>query len=355
MEHHAQSIEDALIGPLSFKLKDGASYVINRRSVSYFPSGGNFYSSSGVKVCKFNISGDQWLDPQTLRVHFQLNNESDPVLKPMIQPLSWNPAVFFRRARLIGGGQVIEDIDNFARLSLMLTSLESEHEQLSIASEGFCSYDDKYGPGADDKRKSYNLIDHEASGVVRQSRRVLFKPMFGLFNQDKMIPVKYLPLQIELELVSDATDALVTTDGYGSHFSISDAQIKCDLVTLDSSLENEYASHLLSGKSLPINFSSWNHTVQQTVGKDFSLNVSRGLTRLKGVFTTLYLPSVSQPDRLKEANNFYHPISKQSLEGSELTHEHQMWLQVGSNKYPEYPINSCSEAFYHLKKTVGDH
>eukprot|EP00972_Heterocapsa_arctica_P072442 10698919-Heterocapsa_arctica.AAC.1 len=61
-----------------------------------------------------------------------------------------------------------------------------------------------------------------------------------------MIPVKYLPLQIELELVSDATEALVDTDGYGSHFSISDAQMKCDLVTLDSSLENEYASHLLS-------------------------------------------------------------------------------------------------------------
>ncbi len=32
-----------------------------------------------------------------------------------------------------------------------------------------------------------------------------------------------------------------------------------------------------------------------------------------------------------------------------------MWLQIGSNKCPEYPINSCSEAFYHLKKTVGDH
>eukprot|EP00972_Heterocapsa_arctica_P080139 11812565-Heterocapsa_arctica.AAC.1 len=32
-----------------------------------------------------------------------------------------------------------------------------------------------------------------------------------------------------------------------------------------------------------------------------------------------------------------------------------MWLQVGSQKYPEYPINSCSEALYHLRKAVGDH
>eukprot|EP00972_Heterocapsa_arctica_P075945 11199801-Heterocapsa_arctica.AAC.1 len=147
----------------------------------------------------------------------------------------------------MSGGQVIEDIDNFARLSLTLTSLESESEQLSIASEGFRNYDDKYGPGADDKRKSFNVLDHEASGVIRLPRRVLFKPMLGLFNQDKLIPVNYLPLQLELELVSDGTEALVTdTDSYGSHWSISDAQIKCDLLTLDSSLDNEYTSLLRS-------------------------------------------------------------------------------------------------------------
>ena len=53
MEHHAQSVEDALIGGLSYKLKAGASYVINRRSVSYFAQGGNQYSSNGVKVMEF--------------------------------------------------------------------------------------------------------------------------------------------------------------------------------------------------------------------------------------------------------------------------------------------------------------
>ena len=74
MEHHAQSVDDALIGGLSYKLKAGASYVTNRRSVSYFASGGNSYSPNGVKVMKFSLTGDQWLDPSTFRVMFQLNN-----------------------------------------------------------------------------------------------------------------------------------------------------------------------------------------------------------------------------------------------------------------------------------------
>ena len=50
MEHQVQSVDDALIGGLNFKLKAGASYVTNRRPVSYFAQGGNQYSPNGVKV-----------------------------------------------------------------------------------------------------------------------------------------------------------------------------------------------------------------------------------------------------------------------------------------------------------------
>jgi hypothetical protein len=254
----------------------------------------------------------------------------------------------------LAGGQVVEDIDNFNRLSCMLTSLTSESEQLSIASEGFGSFDDKYGAGVPDLRKSFIVEDHDTAGVIRESRRVLFKPMVGIFNQDKLLPIRYMPLQIELELVSTSTDAVFISTETGADWSISDAQVKCDLLTLDNALDNEYAALLLSGKSLPINFSSWNHTVQQTGGdKDFSVNISRALTRLKSVFVTLYNPSTHA--KLGEANFFYHPMSTQALEGSFLSEEHQMWIQIGSQKFPEYPINSCSEAFYHLKKTVGSH
>ena len=52
LEETANSIEDHLIEGLSFKLNPGASYVQSRRSVSFFPQGGNSYSSTGVKVIK---------------------------------------------------------------------------------------------------------------------------------------------------------------------------------------------------------------------------------------------------------------------------------------------------------------
>ena len=74
MESHAQATEDYLIDGLSFKLAPGASYVTNRRSVTFYPQGGNSYTPAGVKVIRIGLTGEGWLDPSTLRVMFDLNN-----------------------------------------------------------------------------------------------------------------------------------------------------------------------------------------------------------------------------------------------------------------------------------------
>ena len=77
VESHANSIDDYLIEGLSFKLSPRASYVTNRRSVSFYPSGSDIYSSaSGVKVIKIKINGTDWLDPSTVKVMFTIYNTS---------------------------------------------------------------------------------------------------------------------------------------------------------------------------------------------------------------------------------------------------------------------------------------
>ena len=73
VEGHANSTDDYLIDGLSFKLAKGASYVTNRRSVSFFPSGSNEYvPSTGTKVIKIRLNGTDWLDPSTVKVMFTL-------------------------------------------------------------------------------------------------------------------------------------------------------------------------------------------------------------------------------------------------------------------------------------------
>ena len=69
------------------------------------------------------------------------------------------------------------------------------------------------------------------------TRSAMFKPFCGIFNQDKYLPIRYAPIQLELEVVSHGSDACRShIDGKpGSQdFLIEDIQLKADVVTLDS-------------------------------------------------------------------------------------------------------------------------
>ena len=185
---------------------------------------------------------------------------------------------------------------------------------------------------------------------------MVFKPLFGLFEQDKLTPLRYAPLVIELELVNNASDALLSALSYSQQWNITDTQCKCDLLTLDNSLDNEYASHLLSGKSLPINFATWSHTNQSTGNdKNFSANIHRALSRLKSIFITL---NSADTESHKTVNNFYHPMATvggDAFNGNpyEIEDEHSVQIQIGSKVVPEYPISSVTEAIYQLNQLVG--
>ena len=89
-----------------------------------------------------------------------------------------------------------------------------------------------------------------------------------------------------------------------SAFTLSDVHLKADLVTLGNSLDNEYASHLLEGKTLPIHFSTFTTASQVITNLNTTVNVSRALTRLKGVYVSV---STDQGGT-KEASNFHHPM-----------------------------------------------
>eukprot|EP00969_Alexandrium_andersonii_P183390 8103917-Alexandrium_andersonii.AAC.1 len=66
MESHAQSVADVLSESLSFKLRVGASYVTDRKSSTFHPSGGDSYGcASGIGVMKCLCSSDGWMDPST--------------------------------------------------------------------------------------------------------------------------------------------------------------------------------------------------------------------------------------------------------------------------------------------------
>ena len=353
MESCTASAEDALIDGLSFKLGNSASYITDRKSCTFQASGSNIYtgSGSGTKVIKFQLNADGWLDPSTTRVMFNLVNKGTAA--QMLRPLQ-GAYSFFRRLRITANGALVEDISDYNRVHHMFEVLTSVHNRDNDDIEGFGYRSDTTQPGVAHTEATGSL-----PGIAGQSHQtVSFKLCSGLFSQSKMIPLKYCPLTIELELVTNHLDPIVdpTTAGFAAadtstDFEISDVSVKTDIVTLDNTLQNNYDSHLLSGKSLPISYNTYIVQSQVVAGKDVSVNMSRAISRLKSVFVALYrAPGTAKPED-KEWLNFYHPMS--AVASYSKAHELEFQIQIGSKLYPEYPIRSLAESFAQLKKSVG--
>ena len=356
MEVIASASDDILIDALSYKLGNSASYITDRKSVTFFPSGSNIYKpTSGTKVIKFQLNSDGWLDPSTVVINFDLVNNSTDTAK-FVRPLQGGHS-FIRRLRISAGGNLVEDFD-YNRTHQMFEILTSTHNRDNNDIMGFGYRSDTVS----------QLSSHSAvtlPGIAgTQSQTVGFKLCSGLLSQSKMLPLKYMGnLTIELELVNDSNDcvvtpgvdALFTTTNTTVDWQIENVQLKCDLVSMDNTLQNNYDSHLLNGGKLPISYNTYITQSQAISGQDVSVNISRAISRLKSIFVTFHKSDHTHAAS-KEFNDFYHPMHNAMASGAftyNKGYELEFQLQIGSKLFPEYPIRSISESFSQLKKSVG--
>ena len=306
MEVYSSSVEDQLVDGLSFKLNPGSSYVTDRQSVSFFPSGSNVYTtSSGTKILRILINGDDWLDASnTLRIFFDVRNTGSAPLRVL-----GGPHTFWRRLRITASNTVIEDIDSYSRTHQMFDILRARHVRENEDCEGFEQRFDQpdfasvLNNSQTDPTKDVfpfgligDFVNKYATIQPGESRTVSFKPLSGLLNCGKLIPIRYCPITIEMELCSNATDPIIiqgdtalglTGTNSSSTWQIENPCCKVDICVLDNALNNEYAALLLSGKALPINYSSYVTQLQSISGQTPSINITRALSRLKSVFVTL--------------------------------------------------------------------
>ena len=178
------------------------------------------------------------------------------------------PWSFFRRMRVLCQGQLLEDIDYYNRTHQMFNILQSKHVRDNEDIEGFgYRYDSDYGNGlienplpkkdnGDIKRQDF-LIDFstiDANGT----RTVSFSPLSGVLSQGKLLPLRHCPITIELELVNNLYEPIVSFEqpgwidstlaefkaDYGlagtlslsNKWQIENPQIKCDICRMDNQL-----------------------------------------------------------------------------------------------------------------------
>ena len=235
MENLTNSAEEVLIDSLSFKLPASGNYVTDRRSVTYHTEGSNSYSANqGTKVIRFRLAGEGWLDPSTFRIMMDVVNDDNDGTKKL-RPIGRVHA-FFRRLRIAVRGQIIEDIDNFNRVSELFHVLQTTASRENDNIEGF---------GYQDDIASLNTAALLPGTTDYQS--VMFKPLSGLFHQTKYLPLRYTPVEIELE-IADINDPIFVPDSSANFttantsglWKLQNCMVKADVCTLDNALDNSY-------------------------------------------------------------------------------------------------------------------
>ena len=360
MENLTQSAEEVLVDSLSFKLPSSGQYVVDRRSCTFHTEGSNSYSpQQGTKVIRFRLAGDgSWLDPSTFRIMFDVVNDDPARGAKKLRPVG-RPHGFFRRLRISLRGQIIEDIDNYNRVSELFYLLQSPSSRLNDNAEGF---------GYPISIDSMNTT--AAHPGITDFQTVMFQPLSGIFQQTKYLPLRYAPLEIELEL-ADQTDPVVSVlgaaDAGGDGFKVNNTttawkiqncMVKVDLCTLDNALENSYVSHFMGGKTINIVYNTFISSLQTVVSAETQINVSRSLSKMKSVFISLDKSfSNNRSNHAYEFwNNFWSPntgdnttpVFSDPVEGFSL-----LQLVIGSKLFPEYPMKSHAECYYSLRKALG--
>ena len=231
-----------------------------------------------------------------------------------------------------------------------------------------------------------------ANGKVRLSH----KPCCGLLNSNYYIPLRYAPLELQFQIVSDGTEPVVVpqgtggagqTDKEGYYFQAGDTStswelnnvfIRAEVITLDNTVNNNIVKHLLDGQSLKLVFPMY-HTITQSFnagGGEINMNIVKSSSKLTGCFITLYrTPRTGTfdarylPDNyvFKRWNYFYNPAINKRINNSGLANTDalrgegfQAWsknlswqIQLSnSQKYPEFEAQSLAETFYYLRRAI---
>jgi hypothetical protein len=397
MEAIIATSKDEFIDAMDYKTGPTGKYFTSRKSATYYPMGGNQYSPKGVRMIKFNITGQDWLMPDTLRLMYTLNNPSN---SDDLRLVNDNPLNMFRRFRLIIGGIVCEDIDYYNLVSNKVNILRPTDKRNNSNIETFPL---RIGDGSSFASDvAFNSRNHSPVIPNNTSISVLSPLLSGLLASKKLLPLKYLGgIQIELELVNDYVDvALTKAPVYGPmqtpFWDISEVQILADTVSFNTTTEDKFYNDLRSGNHLNIAFSSFVHSVN-SVGKteNPTVTLSRAFHTLRNIFVTFYkkhflfdntnnkftnLEATHFP--LRESNFFYHPqfitpchsvgdtgglntdkldqdIQTSGLISFQGYYEYNSrtnvtaQCQIGNVQYPEQPITTSQQAYYHLRKAIN--
>ena len=393
-EEIAATAQDQLVPGINFAVSDTASYVLQRRFASFFPSTGSDYAPNGQTVLRFQISSPtDYFDLATLQLQMTIANTG---AQDLIIP--GGPMTLFTRWRIYVGGTLAEDILEAHRLTRMIdlmTPLDrlrsesisqlGENEQIfktaslpAIPAGAIPAQQLDLAPATNPWGEGYssNRVERIEPNTSRTIvARIKCSGLLG--NTHYWLPGRF-PLVIEATVTSDPLTSVASWDtvagaALSTAFVIRSPKILVDQVQLDPYVNETISKQLQDGGKLPMIYSTYftsRHTlanIAPAAGQSWQVMLSRAFSRVQSLFVSFYSPrgcgrgAGDTRQTQCEATCFLNWHGKPNYNTFNAVNPYQpasgegfrFQIGLGSTLWPDIPMGSMAEAWYQLSKLMG--
>ena len=325
MEAHLSStVEDGLLESLNFKPSgQSAQYVLETRKVRFFAEASDRFGPNS-RVIRFRLVDQGFWEVASSRIQFTINNKDSA---NALVPIS-GPCGMFSRIRVFVAGLQIENLDFVAQICTLTDRLKSA--------------DRRQNDSVEHHLLTSGTGDTYMSIPAGGSRKVLFQLPCGATMMEKWVPLALVSggFTIEMELDAD-TGAAFDVSSNPANWDITDVSMLTSIHTIDSSLANSYAKHILSGNSISYHTKSMVVTKHLITDSTFTIPIVRGFSRVCQIYLTLHKGSSASE---KPILDFYNPVNNQNLNTT--TDVASVQLTIGSRRFPERPIDSAGGQWF---------
>lgn len=368
------------------------------QSVVKIPAKNGFkFPSSQNPTIRIELPAQAYLNTAesflTFDLEFKLATDGTPAQVPLSKSVRLQNGAqsWIKRARWVYGSLVGEDIREYNVLVRMLTehtgtNSNSFPDQTSL-SEGVGGITEAAASDGkiylmNTRLDSIHCANPEVPtggsvvGVMNKPRRYQVQLALGLFQQNKLLPLKWMASQlaIELELAPFAECCCTTTVGNaGDYYEIQNPTFLASLVEFDGTYDAAILEGLRNG-GLPIKFASWDHfRYTPSAGDSETIMIPERNRSIKGGFMVQTPPARVSSDL---NGTYYNPWDShaflQSSEafdlktGQALGHMMSYQWRIGGKYYPSQAVecgdlmssNGAVEAYTEFAKAlniVGDY
>ena len=332
-----------------------SSAIVDRKQgkVAY-PTSATSLSQTGTRSCRISIGSDGFCDSSSVRLVFTINN-----LDTAKDMKFWaGPWAAWGTVRLLSQGTELERLDLYGRhhelFGFQLLPFQDQWTEAAVC--GLHGSWDTIGGNMDQLQPKVGKIEKGERAIV------MHKLHLSLFNSHKILPLRFCPLELELQLAPSAywLDVITVSSGttltYSNNYSLSDIRVIYDEVVPDESIVQSFYKGLLANQimSVPVLRAHQFMTRIDSGSTSVDVTAARAFSKISSIWVTFSSNDILNADLVMPSTHVNGLGMEPYIDSGAPAWAPSVRLSIGGKNFPDpSPSDSIPMQYYNLIKTLG--